>query len=114
MLNMFHRWNFFSWITPRFSVPINQFYSFKDDAIEEAAEAIQDLSKFNEPLNSKKVVEKQVKGNLKTFLEDVDIQRQVKLTLVYHFYNVFGKKLNSNFFHFLHQSAWNQILTLLW
>ena len=47
----------------------------KGDAIDEVAEAVQDLAEVNEPINSKDIVEKQVKGNLKTFLEDVDIQR---------------------------------------
>ena len=45
------------------------------DAIDEAAEAVQDLAEFNKPPNSKEAIEKQVKENLETFLEDVDIQR---------------------------------------
>ena len=53
----------------------------KGDAIDEVAEAVQDLAEVNEPINSKDIVEKQVKGNLKTFLEDVDIQRSVRLIL---------------------------------
>ena len=44
-------------------------------AIDEAAEAVQDLAEFNEPPDSKEAVEKQVKENLEIFLEDVDIQR---------------------------------------
>jgi hypothetical protein len=45
------------------------------DAIDEAAEAVQDLADFNEPPDSKEAIEKQVKENLESFLEDVDIQR---------------------------------------
>ena len=45
------------------------------DAIAEAAEASQDLAEFTKPLDSKEAREKQVKENLETFLEDVDIQR---------------------------------------
>ena len=44
-------------------------------AIDEAAEAVQDLAEFNEPPDSKEAIEKQVKENLEIFLEDVDIQR---------------------------------------
>ena len=44
-------------------------------AIYEAAEAVQDLAEFNKPPDSKEAIEKQVKENLETFLEDVDIQR---------------------------------------
>ena len=44
-------------------------------AIDEAAEAVQDLAEFNKPPDSKEAIEKQVKENLEIFLEDVDIQR---------------------------------------
>ena len=44
-------------------------------AIDEAAEAVQDLAEFNQPPDSKEAIEKQVKENLEIFLEDVDIQR---------------------------------------
>ena len=44
-------------------------------AIDEAAEAVQDLAEFNKQPDSKEAIEKQVKENLETFLEDVDIQR---------------------------------------
>ena len=44
-------------------------------AINEAAEAVQDLAEFNEPPDSKEAIEKQVKENLEIFLENVDIQR---------------------------------------
>lgn len=44
-------------------------------AIDEAAEAVQDLAEFNQPPDSKEAIKKQVKENLEIFLVDVDIQR---------------------------------------
>ena len=50
-------------------------HTVEGGAIDEAAEAVQDLAEFNKPPDSKEAIEKQVKENLETFLEDVDIQR---------------------------------------
>ena len=52
------------------------------DAIDVAAETVQDLATFNEMPDSKEVIESQVKENLQSFLEDVDLQRQSGLILL--------------------------------